>query len=109
MRRLFFVSGKNLGESPITPLWGEPTPRSYAFFCPVCAEVWAKCPVLPTEATITPYMVWTRCCSSHFRHRGEIPGSVGLVWDPEYESNWPLALLHAEVISALANYERNYT
>jgi hypothetical protein len=55
-------------------------PFSYAYFCPTCGEVWARCPI---EGR--PFQIQGGYCR---KHPGPspytVPGSLMLAWEPAY-------------------------
>jgi len=80
-------------------------PHGKAFFCPICAELWAVCPV-DGQAT----QAITRFCERHKAgdsvggwssghvSRYDFPGSLWLEWEPEWNQALPLALLERELM-----------
>lgn len=105
----FIVEGKYLGsaERQMTSRHGPvQVPPSYAFFCPVCAEVWARCPVEVVEGQQEQFMVWTKACHKHFHHSMEVPGSLYLDWDKEFTESFPEGVLKAELLLHLDFYEK---
>ena len=87
----FFVEGQYLGAALRKPvhLHGEvQPPPSYAFFCPVCAEVWARAPVTLGPHT-QEFMVWRLACRKHGRSRLTVAGSLFLPWDKSFNEALP--------------------
>ena len=87
----FLIEGKHYG----TALRGSVTvhaelqpPDSLAYFCPVCAEVWARCPVETGRGTI-PFHVLTMPCRHHPTHGLAVPGSLWINWDGAYTDHFP--------------------
>lgn len=76
-------------------------PRSYAYFCPACGEVWARCPVTRLHSadggsggnrgSVQEWQIQGGYCQLH---PGPSPytvaGSLLLSWEPEY-SNYLLS------------------
>lgn len=97
----FIIRGKYLGNAQrqMTSRHSPAqVPTSYAFFCPVCAEVWARCPVEVVEGAPEHFMVWTKACSKHFVHRMEVPGSIYLDWDKDFTESFPEGVLREELL-----------
>jgi predicted RNA-binding Zn-ribbon protein involved in translation (DUF1610 family) len=70
------------------------SPRSYAFACPHCGEVWARRIITPD----TRWFFWTapcRKCAARNDNSLAIPGSIYVV-DAEFLDNLPLAVLQSE-------------
>lgn len=95
------INGEDLGSSPcsleFTASISHP-PRSLAFACPVCGEVWARRIISPA----TRWFFWSICCSAcHASNPNalSIPGSIWLSWDREYLLNLPVSVLKAEVLN----------
>lgn len=96
----FIIEGKYLGstERGARYVHGQKqTPTSYAFFCPVCAALWATCPLELTEGKPEHFMVWTVPCRKHYHHAFVVPGSIHLSWDNEFTESFPRELLKWEL------------
>lgn len=86
-----FVGNRFLGSfvRPAMLVHGErQPPYSYAYFCPDCGEVWARCPTQSVGTTQTEkWQVQGGHCKLH---PGPSPftvaGSLLLSWEPEYSS-----------------------
>lgn len=105
----FIVEGKYLGMTPVGYrfIHGEKQyPCSYAFFCPSCAEVWARCPV-EIGANTSRFQVITRGCRKHPQHELEIPGSLWTVWDKTFNDGFPDGLMQWELDRHLALYDND--
>jgi predicted RNA-binding Zn-ribbon protein involved in translation (DUF1610 family) len=77
MNQTWFISGRTFGPYLAHPLYikGElHPPRSYAYFCPVCGDVWARRIISPD----TRWLAWSFRCPKHpdapFWHT--VPGSI---------------------------------
>lgn len=95
----FILEGRYCGSAPrqMTSRHGPAqVPPSYAFFCPVCAEVWARCPVEVVAGSPEKFMVWTKACRRHYHHSLEVPGSIHLDWDKEFTESFPLETVRWE-------------
>lgn len=108
-KRHFFVREQYLGFTRLGYGWthSERTPPTGAgFFCPICSELWANCPV---EGQIS-IMMW-RACDHHKYgdpphgtwsagriHRDDVPGSLWLDHDPQWNETMPPAVLAREVL-----------
>lgn len=66
-------------------------PASYSFFCPVCGEVWALCPVIGPEGTASRFQAMTRVCRKHPVAPFEtMPnGTLHLSWDRAFSDAFP--------------------
>lgn len=76
---------------------------SYAWFCPVCGEVWAR------AITGGRFAVWTRPCSKHLDPllpSLAIPGSIWLAWDTDFTDSLSRELVSRELLLLLAHVER---
>ena len=88
----FFADGKYLGQA--TRTWEHfhnevAPPVGYAFFCPVCIEVWARCPVMAGDVQ-QHTMVQTIACRKHPAHHDlGVPGSLMLPWDKTFSDLLP--------------------
>ena len=101
LSQTWFFGKSCLGTSPVRPEYTcavRHAPRSYAFGCPVCGEVWARRLISPS----TPWFFWSICCKSCSASNPNslsIPGSIWLSWDEEYIRNLPLPVLKAEFLN----------
>lgn len=97
----FIVEGQYLGQSirSLKHYHNEVgLPPSYAFFCPVCAEVWARCPV-DLNGKLQPFMAWSVACKKHEHPHGLwVPGSLMLSWDKPFTDSLPDAAVRRELI-----------
>ena len=96
----FIIEGKYLGSSERGAVYihaQKQTPTSYAFFCPVCAELWARCPTELTPGQPEHFMVWTRACRKHYHHAMEAPGSIWMEWDQDFNAAFPEGVLKWEL------------
>jgi hypothetical protein len=99
------VEGRHLGttERPPALVMGQfQRPISYAFFCPCCAEIWARCPVEGQER----WMVQTIPCRKHSTSKYVVPGSLTLPWDGEFTTALPKDALSWELERHLDHAER---
>lgn len=72
-------------------------PYSYVYLCPVCGDTWARSGV--TDVPRGMHSRWhciQRACQKHAEGL-EIPGSVWLSWEPEYNGSFPPELLREEL------------
>lgn len=77
-------------------------PPSFAWFCPVCGEVWCSAKIEGRH-----YMVWTVPCEDHqdpLLHT--IPGSVWLSFEPEFLAELPPEMLRREFDLHIAYAEK---
>lgn len=98
----FVIDGQYLGSVPRSMIYVHAerrVPPSYAFFCPVCGELWAQCPVYITGSkTPERFVVWTTPCKNHYRDNLSVPGSIILSWDHDFAVDLPLDVVKREVI-----------
>ncbi len=89
--RHFVVEGKFFGtvacEKELCHSEYHP-PRSIAYFCPKCAEVWARCPVEGTPND-NDWEVTSRVCRKHKESHWHTPGILDLPWKPGYFEGFP--------------------
>ena len=106
----FIVEGRVLGCAERQALFVHAQlqlPTSYAFFCPVCSEVWARCPVVVEgKGDPEPFMVWTLPCRKHPTHQLAVPGSLMLSWEPGFVGVFPDEVVKWEFDRHLEFYER---
>ena len=71
-------------------------PRSLAWFCPRCSIVWARAAVIVDKATQRWHVMTTICpfCPSD---GFDVPGSLSLPWDNDYENALPNEVLRREI------------
>lgn len=106
-QQTFIVDGQFLGQAerqPFTSLFHSGRPPGYAAFCPVCCDLWARCPIEGEPTTIL-----TLACRRHGRPSRSglwVPGSLLLGWDPEFVEAWPDAVLRREIEVQCDNLER---
>lgn len=110
----FFLRNKLLATSEAVaqpPFYTKP--HGYAFFCPICAEVWFRCLVEGEASACTQ-----RFCERHepgekvgnwsFGHvwNTDYPGSVWTSWDNALILNLPEPVLRRELNLMIAYWER---
>ena len=106
----FIIGTKYFGTAPRTYEAVHGTvvpPSSYAYFCPVCAEVWARCPVTSVASgKVSRFQVLTLTCGKHTNTEAlQIPGSLFLSWDRAYSEAFPEELIRYELTQALNLYK----
>jgi len=88
----YIIEGKLIGSSPREGIFihGIPTSAdSIACFCPVCAEVWARCPVIADNGKVSFFQVCLMPCRLHSFHGSLfIPGSLLLPMDKAFNTAW---------------------
>lgn len=93
----FFSGSQYLGQGMLrlTFIKGElERPISRAFFCPICGEVWARVVV----EGASEFQSYTRTCARHDpRWSIEIPGSIWISWDRDFQDAFPSEALKREV------------
>lgn len=84
-------------------------PRSYAFFCDHCAEVWARCPLTDQYyPNVYPFQVLTcRCVKHPYEFSSAIPGSLHLSWDKDFSNSFPDDVIRYEFAQALKLFPVN--
>lgn len=96
MLQHFIVEGRYLGQAPRSRVMvhGEPQyPRPYAFFCPCCGDVWARCPI---DGAPEDWMVWSLACRKHRVGQLGVPGSLMLTWDAAFNKGFPQEVIEWE-------------
>ena len=67
-------------------------PRSYAYLCPECGDVWAKAAIEHQT-----FLALHRACPKHRPRSGEqVSGSLWLEWDHPFTNCLPPAVLRRE-------------
>lgn len=95
----FFVEGRYLGEAPRSLIFAQETPQppiGYVFFCPVCGELWAVCPVVKANGSLRGFFAWTRLCRKHPPSGNQIPGSIWITWEEDFIKAFPRDVLLRE-------------
>lgn len=88
MNQTWFIQGRTFGPFPVSPSFikAELTPpRSYAYYCPICGDVWARRIISPAAR----WLFWSFHCPKHpdqsFWHT--VPGSI--IPSFLFEELWP--------------------
>lgn len=97
--RHYYLHGKHMGTSELTTFsarlkWYH---RSYAFFCPACGEIWARC-FVEGEPWAVVHTPCERCGKFSVI---EVPGSLWIPLHPEFNNSLPRSLLLREFTLAL--------
>jgi len=86
----FHVEGRFLGSVVRSHVivHGERQPAySYAYFCPDCGELWAKCPVTDENGFVNKWQIQGGHCRLHpGPSQFTVAGSLLLAWEPEYSA-----------------------
>jgi len=62
-------------------------PYSYAYFCPDCGNLWAKCPVSDANGNVMKWQIQGGHCRLHpGPSQFTVAGSLLLAWEPEYSA-----------------------
>ena len=62
-------------------------PNSYAYFCPTCGEVWARCPTTDNNGESRPWQIQGGHCRLHpGPSQFTVAGSLLLAWETEYSA-----------------------
>lgn len=106
----FIVEGKYLGQAPRKLVFIHAQlqePNSYAFFCPICGEVWARCPIqrgsgeYRVAEPTTHWQIFHVACKKHYMHAYSVPGGLTIDWDKEFSDALPEAALRWELVRHL--------
>lgn len=113
MKRHFFRRGQYLGSTEVgnrVPDFINGEMIGYAYFCPICAEVWAMALVegkgtFPAAHFCERHTVGDRCGFTAIGHVSEwdVPGSMFIPGRDDYNSTFPPAVWEQEVIIHLAH------
>lgn len=99
--QFFIIDGQHLGSCRRYPLTAnKQRPISYACFCPVCADVWARAGI-PGEA----FFVFHIPCRRHTFDGISVPGSLWPVGDSDFLDSLPPLVLRREFLLHLDHYE----
>jgi hypothetical protein len=72
------------------------SPRSLAFFCPICGEVWARRIILPENRWFLYTIPCEKHAVEHWTHALVPPGSVIPTWEEELLRTAPLEIMRRE-------------
>lgn len=100
-----FVGGQYLGSSHRYPLNKHSTlqkPISFACFCPVCGDVWARV-VIPD----TKFFCYHIACSKHHYDGSPTAGSLWITMEQDFIDTMPFEVLKRELLLHIDNYERS--
>ena len=90
----FFIGGRSLGLCQRYPLTAAgQRPISYACFCPVCAEVWARAVIFNEK-----FFVFHIPCKKHAYDGISVPGSLWPVGDADFLNALPREVLVRELL-----------
>ena len=90
----FFIEGRHLGSCqryPLTPQ--KQRPISYAFFCPVCADIWARALIFDTD-----WFCFHVPCKKHAYAGIKVPGSLYSAGDVDFLQSLPSEVLTRELL-----------
>lgn len=94
----WFLAGKLIAHAPCKPEHMRSElhpPYAFAFFCPVCGDVWARRAIMPE----TRWNVLTHECPKHPSPRYcEPEGSVWLNYNADFLGNLPKEVLQYEAL-----------
>lgn len=106
----FWIHGKHYGTAQRTTVPCHETkthPDSKSYFCPVCGEIWAQCPIEDSATGLfRPYVVTTVPCSKHHKVSQwlVVAGTLYQSWDKEFVCAMPEAVLKRELEILLKTY-----
>ena len=102
----FLIRGKHYGTVERGQIWAHSERAAafgYAFFCPLCTELWAQCPVegQASQVHISPcdkHQIGERLGAWSHGHVAsyQVPGSLMLSYDQTWNDVLPLAVLVRE-------------
>ena len=101
----FFIEGKHLGtadRSLITVRGQLQPPESIAFWCPHCAEVWARAMIEEGNFCDIRFIP----CKKHPHRIYQVSGSLHTAMEPEFNECFPEEVLKWEFERHLDYYER---
>lgn len=110
----FIIEGRYLGSTPrgkVNAHGSLTAPAPFAFFCPRCGDLWARCPVeghTPFEPVWT-WAAWSISCRKCRPNFGEVPGSLIFPWACEFNEDLPLEVMQRELTIHLDWWERKHT
>ena len=110
VKQHFFIEGKYYGfgiRGPALMHGLQGRARSYAFFCPYCGEVWARCQV-ETAASADKhenYVVWSVPCRKHPAYQYEVAGALTLQFEEPFNDGFPEEVLQWELARHLDHAE----
>lgn len=99
-----FIEGKHYGQMDLPAEFrsGKFEDKSgIAFFCPVCARIWAV--VYAEGHESYPYSIG---CEQHPRFAAMPAGSIMLPWDRAWNAKLPRAVIQRELLIHIKHYER---
>ena len=110
VKQHFFIEGKyyGFGMRELAIVHGyKRQPRSYAFFCIHCGEVWARCQVETADSADKheKYLVWSIACRKHPSHQYEVAGALTLPLEEPFNSGFPEEVLRWELARHLDHAE----
>lgn len=87
--RHFIIEGRHLGTAEIAEEIIHGTliaPVPFAYFCPKCAELWARFPI---EGSVKNWQVYHQPCRKHSHDWFSPAGALFLSWKPEFLETFP--------------------
>ena len=94
----WMIAGRLYGPFPISPELTHAqvhAPRSYAWACPHCGEVWARRIISPSPR----WFFWTVCCEKCKEKNDNsltTPGSIWVSENRDYLDNLPVPIIQYE-------------
>ena len=90
----FYIENRSFGSCERYPLTQQKLrPISYAFFCPVCAEVWARAVIFGVD-----FFVLHIPCRKHTYSGIKVPGSLYPAGDADFLAALPREILLRELL-----------
>lgn len=102
----FFIRGRHYGTTERAPMVSRGDlayPPGAAFFCPLCTELWAQCPIEGEPSIVHISPCDQHKCGDHFGSWSlgsvspwQVPGSLMLSYDGTWNQSLPLPVLVRE-------------
>lgn len=104
--RHYFIDGQYLGSGPAPVHWHhneQCAPLGQAYFCPICAEIWANLPVDGQPSTVRHRFCIKHALGERYGESSmgsvspfEVLGSILLDEDATFNANLPPAVVERE-------------
>ena len=82
-------------------------PRSFAYFCPSCGDIWARVIVLDSEVS-QKFFAWVAACPKHELDGAGVPGSLLLPLNNTFNDAFPDEMIQWEFEQHLRWAEKKY-
>ena len=108
--RQYWIGGRYIGAGPAERERiheGLYVPRSYAYFCPSCGDVWARVIVLDGEVS-QKFFAWVAPCPKHELDGVGVSGSLLLPLNHTFNVSLPDEMIQWEFEQHLRWAEKKY-